>query len=192
VLLDPRAATAVGEEDGRERERQVDEEDPAPRDPLDDDAAERRSADRDHAREGGPEPDGAARVGAVRLPEERQAVGRHEGTCDPLQRPGRDQDAAGGRRACERRSGGEADDPEHERLTASAAIADRTGRQIEGRERERVGEKDPLLAGEAEAEVAVDRRQRDDDDARVDERERRSEYGGGERHAPERVAGHGE
>ena len=78
----------------------------------------------------------------------------------------------------------EADNAGHECLAAAAPVADRTGGQVERGERERVGQEHPLLADEAEVEVVLDRRQRDDDHGRVDERERRPEHGRGERQTP--------
>ena len=81
------------------------------------------------------------------------------------------------------RSGGERRSrprPQTNARPAPVAVSDRPGRQVERRERERVGEDDPLLPGEAEVEVALDRRQRDEDDRGVDERERGADDAGGE------------
>ena len=80
-----------------------------------------------------------------------------------------------GRRACYDRGQGEADRSSDERVTASVAIADGARCEIQGCEGERIGEEDPLLAGEAEVEVALDRRERDDHYRRVDEGERGAE-----------------
>jgi len=67
------------------------------------------------------------------------------------------------------------------------ALADSAAHEVEGGERERIGEEDPLLARQAETEILLDRREGDDDHRRVDERERRAEDGGGERQPPPRL-----
>jgi hypothetical protein len=54
----------------------------------------------------------------------------------------------------------------------------------QGCEGERIREEDPLLAGETQVEVALDRRQRDDHHRRVDEGERGSDDRRHERQRP--------
>src|SRR5439155_24708935 len=98
--------------------------------------------------------------------------------------PGGDEHDPVRRRSGERRGEREAGHAGDERLAAPAAVADGAGREVQRRERQRVGEEDPLLADEAEVEIVSDGRERDDDDARVNERERRSQHRRGEGEAP--------
>ena len=64
---------------------------------------------------------------------------------------------------------------------AAEEVAERAADEDQRAEREQVGVDDPLLEREAAAEVALDRRQRDVDDRRVDEHDRRPEDAGDER-----------
>ena len=169
------AAPCQREHDRDRRERHVDQEDPAPRDRLHDDAAERRPAHRREAREGRPEADRAARLARPRHPEQRQARRREHGAADSLQGTAADQHALARRERGEQRRQREEDDADDERATEADAVADRAADEVEGRERERVGQVDPLLTAEAEPEVLLHPRQRHDHDRRVEERERRAE-----------------
>ena len=92
-----------------------------------------------------------------------------------LQRPAADQHGLARRERREQRRQREEDDADDERAAEADAVADRAADEVEGRERERVGEVDPLLAAEAEPEVLLHLRQRHDHDRRVEERERRAE-----------------
>ena len=87
------------------REREVEEEDPAPRDPFDERAAGGRPGDRGDARERRPEPDRAPRVCAVDAAQERERVRGQERARDALERPRDDQGRLVRRRA--REQGGE-------------------------------------------------------------------------------------
>ena len=97
------------------------------------------------------------------------------GAADSLQRPAADQHALARRERREQRCQGEEDDADDERATEADAVADRAADEVEGRERERVREVDPLLTAEAEPEVLLHPRQRHDHNRRVEERERRAE-----------------
>ena len=79
--------------------------------------------------------------------------------------------------AGERRGGREAERPGDEHAALADAVADTAREQVERREHERVREEDPLPAGEPEAEVAPDPRQRDVDDRGVHGGHRRAEDG---------------
>ena len=139
-------AAGEREEDRGGGERQVQEEDPAPRDPLDERPAGRRAEDRCDARERGPEPDRVPRVLAVGGPEERERVRGQERARDALERPRDDQDGLVRRRPGEERGEREAARARDEDAPPAVAVADRAADEVEGRERERVGEEDPLLA----------------------------------------------
>src|SRR6185436_8381822 len=151
------ALTGLGEDDGERREREVDEEDPAPRDPLDERAANGRPRNRGYCRERRPEPDRASGLVAVDAAQKGERVRRQKGARDPLQRAGEDEKAARRGEAGEDRGNGEARGSRDERRSPPVAVADGAADEIERSEGERVGEDDPLLAGEAEVEVLRDR-----------------------------------
>jgi hypothetical protein len=152
-----------------------------PGDPLDERTAGRRASERGQAREGGPEPDRPAGLGAVDLPQQRKAVRGQDRAADSLQEAGRDQHAEARRDSAEDRGHREGDDARDERLAPAVAVSEPAAHEVERRQRQRVRQVDPLLAGQPEAEVLANRRQRDDDDGGVDEGERRAEGGGRER-----------
>ena len=166
--------------DGRGGERQVEEEDPAPGDPLDERAAGGGSRDRGDARERRPQPDGTSGFGTVDAAEKREGVRGQERAGDALERP-RDDECGLVRRGAREQGGDcEAGRARDEDPAAAVAVPDRAADEVQGRERQRVGEEDPLLACQAEPEILLDGRERHDDHRRVDERQRRPEDGGGE------------
>ena len=169
------AAPGQGEGDGDGRERDVDQEHPPPRDGLHDDAAKRRPADRRETRQRGPETDRPAGLARPGHAEQRQARRRQHRTTYSLQSAAADQHRLARRKRREEGCKREEDDADDERAAETDAVADRTAHEVERRERERVGEVDPLLAAEAEPEVLLHLRQRHDDHGRVEERERRAE-----------------
>ena len=177
-----RASTTVAAASGRLR-RKIHRHD----DPLDERAAGGRPGDRRDARERRPEADRAPRLCAVDAAEERERVRGQERARDALKRPRDDQGRLVRRRAREERGERESRGAGDEDRPPAVAVADRAADEVEGGERERVGEEDPLLARQAETEILLDRRERDDDHRRVDERERRAEDGGGERQPPPRL-----
>ena len=73
-----------------------------------------------------------------------------------------------------------ADDPDQEQAPRAEEVAERAADEQQRAERQQVGVDDPLLQREATAEVALDRRQRDVDDRRVDEDDHRAEDAGDE------------
>ena len=77
----------------------------------------------------------------------------------------------------------EAGDAEREDPPLAVEVAERAADEDQRAEREQVGVRDPLLAGEAAAEVALDRRQRDVDHRRVEPRHERAHDRGQEREA---------
>ena len=127
-------------------------------DPLGQRAADRRPGDRRDARERRPEPDRAAR----RRRRRRREAGRASSWSGTRRR----RPAARARRSAARRSAPRPRGPtsrrsrraRDERRPAPVAVADRAAGEVEGGEGERVREEDPLLAREAEVEVALDRR----------------------------------
>ena len=169
----PRTAKAIV---GR-RCRQVDEEDPAPRCVLDQQAAEGRPDQRADARPRGPQSDRAAALRAERRAEQRQAVRREQRSEHALEHPSGDEERRVRRDAAQRRSDREAGDPDGEERPAAEPIAQRAGHDVERGDGQRVGEHDPLLGRKAGVELAADRGQRDVHDAAVDEGDRRPDDG---------------
>ena len=158
------------------REREVDEEDQPPR------GRPRRCSPPSggptivaSAVARGPDPDRAPGLLLVERPDQREAVRRDERGRDPLEGARGDQLLDVLREPGERRGERRRRRPPREDAPPAEAVAERAGDEVERDERERVGERDPLLAGEAEVEPLADRRQRERDDERVQERERRSE-----------------
>src|SRR5262249_27001761 len=81
----------------------------------------------------------------------------------------------------EHRGHREGDHPDHEDPPLPEEISERAADEDQRAEREEVSVRDPLLQREPAAEVALHRRQRNGDDARVDEHDRRPEDAGRER-----------
>ena len=155
-------------------DRDVDEEDPLPAEALGDDAADQRP-DRDGAADRrAPDAERRRPVFAVELlADQGQRGGEHPGAADPLQAAGEvEQGRVLGDAAEER---GEGEDPEADREDAPAPepVAERAGGEQEGGEGQRVGVDDPLQAGEAGVEFALDVRQGDVDDGDVEQQHER-------------------
>jgi hypothetical protein len=171
------AAADHRERDGGGRERQVEEEDPAPGNPLHERASCRGAEDGGDARERRPEADRPTGLRPVDRTEERERVGREEGAGDALEGAREDQHCFVRRGAGEERGEREARRAGDEDRPAAVAVADCPADEVESGKRQRVGQEDPLLAGQPQPEVLLDRGERNDDDGRVDERERRAEDG---------------
>jgi hypothetical protein len=173
LLVDGLGDRRAHERQGRQDERDIDGEDPAPRRIVDQQAAAEWP---DHHRDAGPRrprPDRrASLLGRERRGDDRQR-GRHEQRPrDPLQRARRDQQlGCRGERAHDR-GDAEADQPGGEHLAAAEQVAERAADQQQRAERQQVGLDDPLLRREPGVEVVADRRERDVDDGPVDEHDR--------------------
>ena len=87
-------------------------------------------------------------------------------------------DGAVRRQRAEHRGDAERRDADHEDAPRAEEIAERAADEEQRAERQQVGVDDPLLEREPAAEVALDRGQRDVDDARVDEDDDRPEDAG--------------
>ena len=88
-----------------------------------------------------------------------------------------------GRQRADDADDAEAGDAEREDPPLAVEVAERAADEDERAEREQVGVGDPLLAGQAAAEVALDGRQRDVDHRRVERRDERAEDRGQQRQA---------
>ena len=166
-----------GERDQREPDRDVEPEDPLPRDPLDDGAADER-ADRDaEAADPAPDPERrAAPLGRERLGDQGQGERGDDRRAESLQGSRRDQRVDRGRQRRQGRGAGEDPDADPEHPLAAEPVAERGAGDQQHRERQRVGVDRPLERLDRAAEVRSDRRQRDADDEVVERRheERRS------------------
>ena len=158
-------------------QRQVEEEDPAPRNRLDDQAAERWPTDRRDARQRRPEADRAPRLVRPDHAQQRQARRRQGRAADSLQRTARDE--RGLRRGCcaEHGCGREEHDADDERPSQADTVADRPADEVQRRKRQRVAEHDPLLAGEPETQILLHAWQSHDHHGSVEKGERGAEGG---------------
>ena len=167
---------------------QVDVEDPAPGELVDEEAAEQRPGDRGDGEHGADQAHVAAAlprrddVGDDRLRADHQAAG-----ADALQ--GAEGDQLGHRlaEAREHRAGEEDDDRRQEHGLAPVHVAELAVDRRRDRRGEQVGRHDPGEVVEA-AEVADDRRQRGRDDRLVERRQEHAEHQRGE-DGRERAAG---
>ena len=169
---------ALRDDDGDDRERQVDQEDPAPAGVLHQEAAQERTDGGGDAAETGP---GADRLGAVvadeRPLDHRQAAGREQGSAHALEDAGRDQHLGGRRDAAQERCEREPDRPDHEDPASTEPVAERAAEQDEAGEREQVAVGDPLQLGQRRVEVLTDGVQGHVHDGAVQHRHARPENG---------------
>ncbi len=152
-------------------DRDVDEEDPRPRERRREDAAEheadRAAADRDR----GPDSHRLRPLGAffVRRGDDRQSCRRDERGAEALEAAEDDQHFRARRQAVEQRRDREDHEADEEDLLASGEVAGSTTQQQETAEHQRVRIHDPLQVGIRHVEVGLDRGQRDVHDRRVED-----------------------
>ena len=92
--------------------------------------------------------------------------------------PARDDEHAGGRRqSAQRRGHREADQPPEEDTLPAEQVGERSGKQDDRAESQQVRIHHPLLCGESATQLAPDRRERDRDDAPVEEGDERRQHG---------------
>jgi hypothetical protein len=161
---------AGGERQQRQPNRDVEPEDPVPRDAFDDGAADQRPERHAEARDPRPRADRQpALLGGEGVGQQRQRQRRHHGGADALegargdQRAGRRREGGGGRSEREDR---EADE---EHAAAAEAVAERGPGEQQDRVGERVGVDRPLERLDRRAEVLADRGQRVGDDQVVED-----------------------
>src|SRR5262249_52783357 len=135
-------------------EREVQREDPAPRELVDDEAPGERADDRRDPAPGGPRADRrASLLRRERSDDDRERGGRDQGRRGALYGTSRDQDAD---RRSERADEGkdtEGRDPDAEDAPLTVDVAERAPDQDERAERKQVGVRDPLLGGEPAAQI---------------------------------------
>ena len=166
--LCPCASLLSREQDRREDEpgdadRDVHEEDPLPGEEIREDAAQEDAGRSAEAADRAP---GAERdVALAPLGEgggEDGERGRRDGgRAETLERPGGDQRLVAPGEAAEKRADRKDDEPAHEDDSASEDVRESATEQHEAAEDERVGADDPLQVVLREAEVDLDRGQRD-------------------------------
>ena len=164
-LLEPQ----VGKDGRDDADRDVEQEDPVPAQPLGDGATHER-ADRD--REPGDPAPRAEREGPSlrgnRGRQDRQAERRDDRATDALDGPGEDQDLAVRGEGGRERSGGEHDEADDEHPATAEAVTERGAGEQQHRERQRVGVDHPLELLERGAKVLADHGQRGGDDEVVE------------------------
>ena len=157
------------EHEGRDPDREVDEEDPGPGEEVGQDPAEqqadRAAAGRDRA------PDAHRLRPLLALGEgrghDRESRGRDERRAEALQPAGEDQELGRGGEPVQQRGDREDDEPREEQPLASDQVARAAAEKQEAAEDQRVGVDDPLQLGGRHVEIALDRGQRDVHDRRV-------------------------
>ena len=168
-----RVARLVDQEEARDDaedpDRDVDEEDPVPADVVGEKTADER-ADRERER-GDARPDadrGAALPRRERRRDDRERRRVHQGGAGALRDARGDEHVARRREPAGKGREGEHRDADDEQETPAVGVGELSADQHERREGERVAAHDPLELREPDAEVALDRRQRDVHDGVVE------------------------
>ncbi len=160
-----------GEQDDHDADREVDEEDPVPADQVGDDPAE-QDAEASAAR--GDEPEDSHRLRALaRLGEEvdheRQRDGGSDGASDPLHAARDHEHPLRGREPAGERRDREHGDSDQEEAALAVQVAEPAAEQQKASVREQVRVHHPREGRVGEAEVVLDRGQRDADDRDVED-----------------------
>jgi hypothetical protein len=145
-------------------------------------------------RPGGRAPDAQRRAALApgeRRGKQRQRRREHRRTADALQRAREVQRRRARRQAAQQRGDGEEAQAGDEHRPPAEAVGQRSGRQQECGERQRIGVDDPLQVLERRAEVLLDVGQRDVDDRHVEQQHERRDADGAERPPAVRVGGGG-
>ena len=158
------------EHDGGDADRDVDEEDPLPADAGRDDPADDRPDGDGGAGDGPEDPEGDPAVAALEgLGDQRERGGEHHRPADPLHGAGEVEHQRGVGEPADGGGAGEHHEAGREHQPAPEQVGERSGRQQEGGERQRVGVDDPLQVGEGGVQFALDRGQRDVHDGDVEQ-----------------------
>ena len=160
---------ATGQGQDGEADRDVDEQRPAPRAEVGDDAAEQQADRRAGRGDGTEERQRAVAGGLVGRAggEEGEHAGCGHRRPGALQGPGQDQLGRGLRETAEQREEGEHAQPDLEHPEPAADVAEPAAEQQQAAERERVGVEHPRERRRPEAEVGVDPGQGDVHDGGV-------------------------
>ena len=167
------------EHDHHGNDRQVDEEDGAPRHRLDQPTAEERPGSGGDTAQATPRSDrGAAIFHAERRRDDREAARHEERRGRALDATRRDEGDDAGCEAAEQGRDPERHETDQEHLAPAEAVAERSADHQQRAEREQVAVQHPLETREVGVEVAPDGRQRGGDDAPVEEGDPRPEHRG--------------
>ncbi len=157
---------ALGEEDrsddqGADPHGDVDEEDPFPRQEVDQNTAEQNAGSGTHTAHRAPRPEGDVALTSLaeHRRQDREGRGRDRGCAETLQRAGRDQRSLAPREPAQERADREDDQPAQEDAPSSEQVGEATTEQQEAAEDERVGRDHPLQVLLGESEVDLDRRE---------------------------------
>ena len=152
-------------------ERQVQEEDAAPADGLDQPPSHERARGRAHPRQTGPEPERRALVGLVDLrPDQGQAQRDEERRRQPLESPGQREREDTRRQRAQQRGRGEPQHAELEHRLAAQPVPEAPADEEKGAEGQEIGIERPLQPGEVRSERPSERRQGHVHRRRVEER----------------------
>ena len=167
---------ALAQQERRERCRgdadgNVDEEDPRPAQVAGEDAAEQHAGGGAATRGGAVDPERAVAVAAFgeRGHQERQRSRREQRAAEPLQGAERDQRALRPGDPAEQRAQREEEEAADEQPAPAEEIRQPAAEEQRAAEEDRVRGDDPLQARLREAEVGLDRRQRDVHDRHVED-----------------------
>ena len=152
-------------------DRDVHEEDPRPRERLDEDAAEQQSDSRAADRDRGPDAHRFRALGALGegRRDDGERRGRDQRATEPLHAAEDDEELRARREPVEEGGDGEDHDADEEHALAAEEVARAASEQQEPAEDERVRVHDPLEVGVRHVEVGLDRRQRDVHDRGVED-----------------------
>ena len=166
----------AGDDERDDAQRDVDEEDPAPGELVDEEAAEQRPDDAGDGEDGA---EVALVLAAVDrrddVADDDEGEGHEPAAAEALDRPGADQLPHLLGEAGQQRADQEDDDREHVDRPAAVDVADLPVERGRGGRGEQVGGHDPRDVGDA-AEVADDGRQRGGDDGLVERGEQRARH----------------
>ena len=183
ALAQPRHA----QRDRHEADRDVEPEDPLPREALDDRAAHERAERDSEAGDAAPQAEREpAPLGRDGVAQDGQGERRHDRAADALKRAGADQPLDRRRQCRRRRAEREDAQADEEDPLPAEAVAQGGAEHQEHGEGQRVGVHGPLEARDGRVQVALHRRQRGCDDEVVERRH--EERDRGDRECPDDVS----
>ena len=164
-----------------EGEREIDEEDPAPRQVLNEPSPEHGTERSRNRGEPGPCPYcSTALCLRKRRTDERQAARNEQRGAHTLQGASRNELTNSSGKAAPRGRGGEDEHAASKDFAAASKIAQRSAGQEQRSQRQRIGFDNPLNLGQRRVESRLQRRKGHVHDGAIDERQTRSENGGRE------------
>jgi hypothetical protein len=158
------------QEEGGDADRDVDEEDPLPRERVREDAAEQDAGRGAEAADRAPDAERDVPLAAFREGghQDRERRRRDRRGAEALDRASSDQRRLRPRETAEKRADRERDQADHEDAPAADDVRDASAEQEEASEDERVGGDHPLQVGLREVEIRLDRGKSDVHDRDVE------------------------